>query len=353
MFKYKCNICNKEFSDENKSNVTKYFKKHLEKEHGIKYEDYIIKTFHGGIKPKCECGCGTELNFISKDSLFGEGHGFKKYCKCSHVGRNRKNVTIKKSNYQWGDKNWVINFYEELYGIETLKKSFIDFVDGGKSAIKISEEYNIDVRTMKSAWVRLGFITEEDLKAKLKKTKGIGGTYRRKKFENSEEICAILFDIIKSKPNKYNIRSLIRYYNKTYTTKILTEPYIVQREMFEIYGEKIDEYLQFGMHSKEELALLDVLKYFFKKYKITCGKKIYYGNVNKRQYYVYDFCISDKIIIEYDGDGYFHSDENVIKRDKKKEELALKNGYVFMRVSNKETKEIDFLIKLKKLLEND
>lgn len=353
MFKHKCSICGKEFFDENAGNVTKKIKTHVKNEHGIDYETYIIKTFHDGKRPKCECGCGNELIFHQKNALFGDNHGFMKYYHCSHVGRDRKNVITENQYCKWDDKDWVIDFYNNLYGIDVLQKSFIDYMEGEKSALKVSKEYNLDVRTMKSAWVRLGFIDEEKLKEMLKKTRGVGALQRRKKIENSEEVCSALYEIMKSNPNKYNIRSLIKFYNRTYPTKINTDPYIVQRELFETYGEKIEEYLQFGQHSKEELQLLDVLKYFFRKHRITCGKKIFYGDVKKKQYYVYDFCLSDKILIEYDGEGYFHNDEETLKRDKKKEELALKKGYIFMRVSRRETKTIDFFIKLKKMLEND
>ena len=351
-YSHECSICGEKFSDNKMSNVTIKLKKHLIKEHNLSYEKYIIDTFHSGKTPTCLCGCGSELRFIPKNSLFGEGHGFTKYVHCGHVGRGKK-WQSDKVKLKWEDKDWVLNHYETSYGIKNLQKMFVDFMSG-KSALEISKENDIDVRTLKFAWVKLCFITAEELTKISKDRKRYAGAEKRRiKFENCEEICKDLYDLIKCNPQKYNIRSLIKFYNSFNAKKIETDPDIVLRNLIEIFGDGVNDYLQFGKHSKEELDLLNVLKFYFKKYKIMCGKKIYYGNVNKKQYYIYDFCIGNKIIIEYDGNGYFHKDKNIIKKDKEKELLAIKKNYVFIRLSYEESKNINFLLKLKNILEND
>ena len=352
IFSHKCSICGTIFEDNIKPNVTIKLKKHLMDEHCIDYKTYILNTFHGGVNPTCACGCGEEVNFKAKNALFDESHGFRKYVTCAHAGRNRHN-TIKNKVFKWDDKNWVLEYYENLYGIENIISAFIKFMDG-MGASEVSKEQNMDVRTMRGSWVRLGLITKEELDKESKKRKGIVSNSKRKiKFDNYEEICEDLFFIIKNHPQKYNIRSLIKYYNKTNKTKLEVDPTVVNRTLIDCYGETIYDYLQFGSHSKEELDLLNVLQYYFSKYKIICGKRIYYGSKTKKEYYSYDFCLGNKLIIEYDGSGYYHSDQQTIEHDKIKENFAIKNGYVFMRVSDAEAKNIELLLKIKKILEND
>ncbi len=53
-----CGICGEKFKHN-------YKIKHIN-EHGISYEEYIIKTLYNGIKPKCECGCGEYTSFYKK-----------------------------------------------------------------------------------------------------------------------------------------------------------------------------------------------------------------------------------------------------------------------------------------------
>lgn len=349
---HKCSICGNEFKDKLSANVTKKLKQHLKSEHDIDYYTYILNTFHDGINPVCSCGCGEKLRFIPKNSLFGEGHGFTKFVSCTHVGRNRTHKNLN-TEFKWDDKDWVVEHYNTLYGLDNIKSAFIDFMDG-RSASDVSNDYGMHIRTMKGAWVRLGLITHEKLKSEsMDRQRNVSGFKRRKNFDNSEMVCEELFDIIKKNPQKYNIRSLIRYYNKINHSKLEVDPSIVNRSLIEHYGENVYNYLQFGSHSKEELEFLSVLQYYFSKYKIVCGKKLYYGKKNKREYYSYDFCLGKKLIIEYDGNGYYHSDEKTLERDKEKEEFALKNGYVFMRLSLSEAKNIDLLTKIKKILEDD
>mgnify|MGYP001773234592 FL=1 len=74
------------------------------------------------------------------------------------------------------------------------------------------------------------------------------------KFENKLEICPKLYNILKEYPLKYNITTLVKYYNNNYEDNILTTPLVVYNTLKEFYGEEIDELLQYGFHSKEEIA---------------------------------------------------------------------------------------------------
>ena len=70
----------------------------------------------------------------------------------------------------------------------------------------------------------------------------------------SLEICPKLYNILKEYPLKYNITTLVKYYNNNYEDNILTTHLVVYNTLKEFYGEEIDELLQYGFHSKEEIA---------------------------------------------------------------------------------------------------
>jgi very-short-patch-repair endonuclease len=57
---------------------------------------------------------------------------------------------------------------------------------------------------------------------------------------------------------------------------------------------------------------------------------------------------SKKILIELDGE-YWHSKEDAIKNDKLKNTIAKENGFILVRVNDKEVRNLDFINKLKKI----
>lgn len=353
MYKHKCSLCGEVFESENKT-ITQKIKKHLGEKHNIDFQTYITKTFFNGVEPKCACGCGKPVKFNPKDALWNEQHGYNKYYNCGHVGSTRKGVlTNVKYVENWSDKDWVTEYYKINFGIDVLQESAIKFINGS-SALELSKEYNIDVRTLRGAWVKLGLITAKDMKSLSEKRKSEAALKRKKTFDNKEEVLADLYNIIKFNPQKFNIRSLIRHYNRITPSKVEVDCDIVFDALREMYGNEVVDLIQFGAHSKEELEFLDVLLFYFNKKIVRCGYCLYTGKTkSKRDCYIYDFCVGGKILIEYDGEGYWHSDEETIKKDKEKEIFAIKNGYKIIRVSLKETKNPEFILKLKKMLEND
>ena len=60
---------------------------------------------------------------------------------------------------------------------------------------------------------------------------------------------------------------------------------------------------------------------------------------------IYDFLLFNKLLIEFDGE-YWHSTDRAIINDKTKNEIALKNGYQIMRISDKKAKQIDNIIEI-------
>ena len=106
--------------------------------------------------------------------------------------------------------------------------------------------------------------------------------------------------------------------------------------------------LKFGNHSKEEIQFAEILYFYFKKKHVVCGKKIKFGS-NRRYSYTYDFCINNKLLIEYDGNGYYHPEETKV-HDYEKENFAIKHNYNFIRLSFEDIHKIETLQKIEKLI---
>ena len=357
---YICKICNKKF--ENNNNITEYgqkgaiaqaFKKHLKEDHNITFEKYIIDNYYNGINPTCACGCGEKLKFYSKNALWKDNHGFLKYINCGHVARNNEQIKNKhKENYisKWNNIEWLKEHYYNQYGKDNIENSAKDFLENNDiTNIEIGQKYGIDIRTLHNIWINLNLISKEQWKDRCKYRKYSVSSKRRKKhLNNKEEICSILYNIIKNFPHQYNIRSLIKYYNDNNLLQIEADVYVVLNSLVELYGNEIYDLLQYGLHSKEENEFIKVLKYLVKgKYKI--GLRLQYGE-NKKYSYIYDICINNKYIIEYDSIGKYHDN---IELDKIKENFAIKNGYKIIRISYEEFRNPLTYIKINNWIKND
>lgn len=360
---YICKICSEKF--ENNNNLTEYakcgsitqaFKKHLKNVHNISFEEYIINNYFNGKYPECNCGCGAKLKFNPKNALWDKNHGFGKYVNCGHVARNNKQIkNTHKENYlsKWENIEWIKNHYYEEYGKDNIENSAKDFLENNElTNIDIGKKYGIDIRTLKNIWYKLKLVSKEQWEERcLYRKHQVSGKRRKRKFENKDIICAELFNIIKNNPFKYNIRSLVDYYNSNNLVQIETDIHIVLNELEQIYGEEIYDYLEYNKHSKEEKNFLYILKFFMKKpHNYKCGFPLQYG-INKSYSYIYDICIDNEFIIEYDG--IFYHNENNKERDLKKENFAIDNGYKFIRISSLDFKNIDMYKQIINLIEHD
>lgn len=340
---YKCLECGKDFGLVNKSASFKILK-HIRKDHNISLEEYCLKHYYNNEYPKCACGCGQILKFNPKNALWSKTHGFGKYVNCGHVGRNNEQLRNKfKENYKskYDNIEWIKQYYYDQYGQDNIENSAKDFLENNDlTNIDIGKKYGIDVRTLKSIWNKLSLVTNQQWKERcLYRKYNLSGKRRKKKFENKDQICKDLFDIMKNNPFKYNIRSLLEYYNSNNLTQIETDIPIILEELENIYGDKIYQYLEYNKHSKEEKEFLNIIKFFLGKKNIyKCGFRLQYGK-NKRESYIYDICIDNKYIIEYDG--IFYHNENNKDRDIEKENFAINNGYKFLRISSKDFRNID------------
>ena len=351
---YKCLLCGKEFSDhrENTGGLTKVIKSHLKKEHQLTTKQYLLQVYYKGEHPKCKCGCGEEVEWCYRNALFNENHGFNKYASCTHVIHDEQSIAKGRLTTQqkFNDQEFLKAYIDKKYGLNNITNAFIDFKNN-KNGTYLKNTYNIEYRTLKKYWVALGYITKVDLDKQTEYMKYFqSGLSRSIKFENKLEICPKLYNILKEYPLKYNITTLVKYYNNNYEDNILTTPVVVYNTLKEFYGEEIDELLQYGFHSKEETAFAQILRYYFKPYRLIVGKKLHFNN-DYKNYYVYDYCLGNKLLIEYDGCNFYHNTDKQLTRDKEKEDFAIKHNYIFMRISDIDVKNPNLLIKIKKILE--
>lgn len=106
-----CAICNHTFKICNKE-------KHLLKEHGLTFEEYVLKFIYNGIAPTCKCGCGNKLTF----NKYFHPKYYKIYLKGHRTEednlkyiQNRKYTNIKKYG--------VDNVFKLKYVQDNIKKT--------------------------------------------------------------------------------------------------------------------------------------------------------------------------------------------------------------------------------------
>lgn len=319
----KCKICEEEF-DKSIS-----FNYHLKKVHEISYKDYLIENEFGGVHPTCMCGCGELVSFstrrISRDRM-----GFCKYYK-NHYEKVQSELTkgkVRDMSYLSMD----ITLSKYNLSCEKIESLYNEYVSFSKSMSEIKKEVLLDKRTIINWWNKLNLIKDKTIFQRIQKKHQ--GHWKPKKEINSDTIFNI-YQFIKSNPNLFTISNLKNKF------KVEQSRLVLQRSLYESFGkEEVDKLLTIGNSSRPEMDLYFVLVYFF-------GQK----NV-KRQFKIekkyYDFKLGDRILIEFDG-TYWHSKPENIEKDKVKDNLAIKNGYILFRIKESESRNIEILKKLEKL----
>lgn len=339
MEKLICKICGKEFCYKNLRNCRAQFTTHLKK-HSITLEEYLIKYELNGVAPKCGCGCGEnvhlkqgswEFNIYAADSHVGKV--------CSEEGKILKQKLTEARRITWDSEK----YYKSKYDESIIKASAEDFLSKLYSLSELSEKYNMDKRTLQKLWFAFKVITVEQYKEITDHFKYKVSTEKRiEKYEVPSDVYAWAFLFIKEHPKKYNINSLIKEYNKNRVNKEEINPLVFYNQLKRKYGDEINLYLSKGFHSSEEYKFYDVLSFYFPKKYIDLGYKL--------NNYIYDFNIDGKILIEYDSDGFYHSSNEQIKKDKNKEEEAIKEGYIFMRINKDDIKNPKLINKIMQCL---
>lgn len=356
MIEYTCKICGKVFQDEkNQGNVSRALLNHIRKEHNISsiYE-YILKVYYNNEVPKCKCGCGNDVNWYYKNALFLPNHGFRTYSSCGHVIQTEESIEAarQKQLEKWNNKDLLKEHIQKYISLENLENALNDLKNHITTA-EITKKYGIDYRTLLSYWLHLDMITKEEFRNITSINQHVLSSQTRKarcEFLNKEKTCEILYEILYNNPGRFTVNSLITYFNKCHPDLYIhVGPWAITKALQEKYGGELDTYLQYGYHSREEYEFGKVLMYYFSCKNVKIGKTIKYG-YKRNKYFIYDICLFNKLIIEYDSIGTFHNDAYAEIRDKEKEDFAIKNGYIFMRLSKDAAKNPETILQIKKLL---
>jgi very-short-patch-repair endonuclease len=325
-----CEICGKNFNGISENSDYRLFLSHLKNEHNISYEDYYTKYYLNGIKPKCECGCGNVTKYYK-----GE---FNKYY------GDHKNKTLPKNSSinKIKEKLKIVNNLENRLiklnlTINDIEDAWDDFINLNKSMSMISKDLSIDFRTLKSYWFELKLIDNKEvfkrftLKSKTKWLNKIVEPNDDKK----EYLKSLIPNIHKYLENRNNVTidELVKFFkldiNKNYFCLFLDD---------QLNNNEISK-IKFFKSSNIEIEFFNVLRFYF-------GNSIIHSF--ELEHKIFDFKLGKKILIELDGE-YWHNFEQSKINDKLKNEIALKNGYVLIRISDKNINDLDNLIKIKKL----
>lgn len=139
MTEFTCTACNREF------NSYKSLQSHNSRTHKIKGIQTFINMYHGGIHPKCKCGCEQDLNY--QNGKFGEyirGHvarvngGF--YTK---AGINKSSETRRQQYKDGTRKQWNT-------GIDMYSVCSTDIMLKRKLAAQKTDIHKINMREAKA-----------------------------------------------------------------------------------------------------------------------------------------------------------------------------------------------------------
>lgn len=348
MEKLICKECGEIFEYEKLGSCRAQLRRHLISEHKMSIVDYIVKHEYNGIHPLCPCGCGKKLNLKSKSWTFN------KYFSDTCYGNLVKacNEEVRKQYFDTHKKDFdIVKYYETRYDRKTFEEAFLLLNTNEFTLADIAKTYNIDKRTLKKVWLAMKITTQEELKERLEYNKyKLSHVHNTSYFQNNENVLSWVYSMIKTKPGKYTIHNLIKLYNKTFPEKPCGKSdNALAKSLLDVYGEEVDMLLATGYHSSEEYNFFIILNNYFSKYKIKLGKRFVLDNT----YVYYDFMIGNKLLIEYDSVGKFHTDEYEITQDIKKENFAIENGYHFLRLTKSDTLKIETLLNIKNILENE
>lgn len=347
MEKLICQECGKVFEYKKMSSCKAQLSQHIQREHNMSLVDYIVKYFYNGIRPKCPCGCGHELNLHEG----GERWKFNKYYADTCYGRlvRAKNNEIEGQILHNTKKDFdIVKYYEAHYDRETYQKAF-DMLNTKKySLTDVSKAYQIDKRTLKKVWLALNIVTNDELTNLLEYTKyNLSAINYPSNFSENEEILSWMYKMITKFPNKYTIHSLIKEYNSVHRDNPCRSfDTTVAKSLYKVYGNEIDIYLSVGYHSSEEYSFYQILSFYIPEYKTKMGKRFILKNGN---YVYYDFLIGSRLLIEYDSVGKFHQEENY-EHYLEKENFAIENGYDFLRLTKSDIENIETIKNIRKKL---
>lgn len=322
MYNAKCLECGEVITSETKGKELRKLNFHLKNKHDLSVKEYVIKHEYNSVKPLCACGCGNEVGFSKwKFNKYYKDH--KNKCPVPIEIREK----ISSSLASRAADNCVLSEKE-------LKESFKLYKTPEFNLTKIQEKYGCDSRVIKKYWISFGIANQALISRYSKLHKGVWsnqGTKNGQYVEIPDSILDEIESFLSSNKKKVTYSFLLNRF------KLKVSKGILKKRLLERFGEKILGYLDLGNRSHQEVDFGYVLKYFFGAKNVKTQFKL--------QRKIYDFLLYDKIIIEYDG-SYWHDEIS----DEQKNQIALDNGYIIFRVSDKERKNIQVLLEIEKLL---
>lgn len=341
MYKEICNICGEIFESELSGKSKTNLIIHVRKAHKLTQAEYVCS---GSLRPTCGCGCGKEVKI--KGLVFNKYHkDHKNKMPMSEEAKEKTNLA----------KNKTISDYWQTLLSKLDKEKFQIIweryvVDKDYNMDKVSLDLGFDKRSIRDYWYRLGIASKEELNKQSKLHKSI---YSKKPHRNGyKEIDVGILEEIKktleTNPKQHSVLDIKLKFAVTHPQNIIL------KRLYEYYTE---EYIKplfatiKGNSSIEEIEFGKVLGFYFGTKNLKTQFKLKYFNDTKNKNITkhYDFCLFDKLLIEYDGE-YWHNKEQGIKNDALKNKLAIDNGYMIYRVASKEAKNIDILLNIKRIL---
>ena len=328
MYNIKCEICDSYFDSKYKGREKQKLVKHLKSKHkNISIEDYYVKYYLNGIKPKCACGCGNYLEF----------HKFK-YLK--YISDHKNYVPVSKETKEkikiGTEKYRIIDYKLKKSGL--TKKILIQYFNKFKNLEitlnDIQSKLNTDKRTITSYWKELNISNRKEILSISEKTKYIKfiNSVEKRKINDDELEDIVVF--LEDYPHRISISEIKTRLGLSYSVKQ------IMNKLKEKYGNDfIKKYLKIGATSNIELDFYFILKWYF-------GDKVIHQFQLEGKYY--DYLIED-LLIELDG-FYWHKEKKVKENDKFKDNLALKYNYKILRINENDVKNIDTILKIKKIL---
>lgn len=281
--------------------------------------------------PKCKCGCGEETKFFK--------NRFGLYYK-DHKNHDLNNTLKGKINKQRK------RTYEDLgLTVEDVKNAWDEYKNLDSSGNKITEKYGCDFRTLKKYMIELNITNSFEFNrvTKLHQYKGSPGNKNAmwKNIDKDEllEIRKYLDSI--DKTTVKSIKNLFQL-DMSITTII--------NKLNRAFGvDYVKTKLKNARSSNIELEFLTILKFYYNKNVIH-----QYKLENK----LFDYCLYDKLLIELDGEFWHKENEynkhkinETIQNDKLKNDIANRNNFELIRISDKDIRKPEIFNKIIKKIE--
>lgn len=337
LFEEKCRICEKRFSHEICSVTRANLSKHVVNAYNISMADYILDNKSW---PLCGCGCGNRV-------VYSKWH-FNKYYR-NHKDRVPQSNEIKQKIRKGLRSKYYEKVRKGIVDINLIKQMWNDYKDNADTnLLKVSKRSGYDKRTIKNYWWKFGITTKVEIKRQAKLHKEVyshAGEKNNQYCKIEDDVLNNIFDLLTDRKNVLTL-SYIKYrFGISYSTDVIF------KRLVEKFGrDTIKSLLKFrgSCVSVEEASFGNVLSFYFGEKNVKPQFKIKYIEDGKKKHKFYDFCLFNKLLIEYDGD-YWHQDSQ--QNDSVKDALAIKNNFTIFRINSKEAKNIEILSKIKGIVD--